>query len=94
MDLITSAVVAAIAHNAPACAAPDILGDAYRRLTAAIGRLAGASDVLAAVASLEAAPDSPGLRLALSKAVARARVPDDMATLFAAQALLELLPGR
>lgn len=95
MDLITKAVAAAIAHGAPAAAsntAPDSLADAYRRLKAAIGQLAGGADVLAAIASLEAAPDIPALRLALSKAVATARAPDDMATLFAAQALLEQLP--
>ena len=90
MDLITSAVAAAIAQGAPG-AAPEAVALPYQRLKAAIGRLAGASDVLAAIASLEAAPDSPALRLALSKAVAAARAPDDMATLFAAQALLEQL---
>lgn len=86
MDLITSAVVAAIAHGAPET---DIVS--YQRLKAAIARLAGASDVLAAIASLEATPAAPALRLALSKAVASAKAPDDMATLFAAQALLEQL---
>jgi len=91
MDLITSAVAAAIAHGAPH-ASPDSITEPYRRLKAAIGRLAGAADVLAAIASLEAAPDTPELRLALSKAVAKARAPDDMAVLFAAQALLEQLP--
>ena len=90
MDLITSAVAAAIAQGAPG-AAPEAVALPYQRLKTAIGRLAGASDVLAAIASLEAAPDSPALRLALSKAVAAARAPDDMATLFAAQALLEQL---
>ena len=90
MDLITSAVAAAIAPGAPG-AAPEAVALPYQRLKTAIGRLAGASDVLAAIASLEAAPDSPALRLALSKAVAAARAPDDMATLFAAQALLEQL---
>lgn len=90
MDLITSAVAAAIAQGAPG-AAPEAVALPYLRLKAAIGRLAGASDVLAAIASLEAAPDSPALRLALSKAVAAAKAPDDMATLFAAQALLEQL---
>lgn len=90
MDLITSAVVAAIAHGAPG-AAPEAVALPYQRLKAAIGLLAGASDVLAAIASLEAASDSPALRLELSKAVAAARAPDDMATLFAAQALLEQL---
>ena len=96
MDLITKAVAAAIDQGAPAAAsntAPDSLADAYRRLKAAIGQLDGGADVLAAIASLEAAPDSPALRLAMSKAVATAKAPDDMATLFAAQALLEqLLP--
>ena len=95
MDLITKAVAAAIAQGAPAAAsntAPDSLADAYRRLKAAIGQLDGGADVLAAIASLETASDSPALRLALSKAVARARAPDDMAVLFAAQALLEQLP--
>ena len=95
MDLITKAVAAAIAQGAPAAAsntAPDSLADAYRRLKAAIGQLAGGADVLAAIASLEAAPDTPALRLALSKAVATARAPDDMAVLFAAQALLKQLP--
>ncbi|WP_426077637.1 alpha/beta hydrolase [Janthinobacterium sp. PSPC3-1] len=91
MDLITSAVAAAIAHGAHH-ASPDSITEPYRRLKAAIGQLAGAADVLAAIASLEAAPDTPELRLALSKAVARARAPDDMAVLFAAQALLEQLP--
>ena len=91
MDLITSAVAAAIAHGAHH-ASPDSITEPYRRLKAAIGQLAGAADVLAAIASLEAAPDTPELRLALSKAVARAKAPDDMAVLFAAQALLEQLP--
>ena len=90
MDLITSAVAAAIAQGAPG-AASEAVALPYQRLKAAIGRLAGASDVLAAIASLEAAPDSQALRLALSKAVAAAKAPDDMATLFAAQALLEQL---
>lgn len=88
MDLITTAVAAALAHGAP-----DSPADAYRRLKVAIGQLAAGADVLAAIASLEAAPDSPALRLALSKAVARARAPDDMAVLFAAQALLAQLPS-
>ena len=86
MDLITSAVAAAIAQGAPEAVALP-----YQRLKAAIGRLTGASDVLAAIASLEADPDSQALRLALSKAVASAKISDDMATLFAAQALLEVL---
>ena len=90
MDLITSAVAAAIAYGAPD-AAPEAVCLSYQRLKAAIGRLAGATDVLAAIASLEAAPGSAALRLALSKAVAAAKIPDDMATLFAAQALLEQL---
>lgn len=91
MDLITKAVAAAIAHGAPH-ASPDSITEPYRRLKAAIGQLAGAADVLAAIASLEAAPDTPELRLALSKAVAKAKAPDDMTVLFAAQALLEQLP--
>jgi len=91
MDLITSAVAAAIDHGAPD-ARLDSINEPYRRLKAAIGQLAGGADVLAAIASLEAAPDTPALRLALSKAVAKARAPDDMAILFAAQALLEQLP--
>lgn len=92
MDLITSAVAAAIDHGAPD-ARLDSINEPYRRLKAAIGQLAGGADVLAAIASLEAAPDTPALRLALSKAVATARAPDDMAVLFAAQALLEQLPA-
>ena len=90
MDLITSAVAAALANGAHDDA-PDQLTQLYQRLKAAIGRLAGATDVLAAIARLEAAPDSQDLRLALSKAVASAKAPDDMVTLFAAQALLEHL---
>ena len=91
MDLITKAVAAAIALGVPD-AGPDAVTEPYRRLKAAIGQLAGGADVLGAIASLEAAPDVPALRLALSKAVAKARAPDDMAVLFAAQALLEQLP--
>lgn len=91
MDLITSAVAAAIAHGAPDTV-PDNVASLYQRLKSAIAQLAGGSEVLAAIASLESGPDSPELRLALSKAVASAKAPDDMATLFAAQALLEQLP--
>ncbi|OBV37736.1 alpha/beta fold hydrolase [Janthinobacterium psychrotolerans] len=90
MDLITSAISAAIAHGAPA--ASENIERLYQRLKAAIGRLAGAAEVLAAITSLEAEPDSPDLRLALSRALASAKAPDDMATLFAAQALLDQLP--
>lgn len=92
MDLITSAVAAALA-NGVSDTGHDSVAEPYRCLTAALARLDGAADVLAAIASLEANADSSELRLALSKALARARAPDDMTTLFAAQALLDQLSG-
>ncbi len=90
MDLITSAVVAAIEHGAPAHA-PEAVLSHYRQIQAAIGKFDSASAILAAIAALEADPADSRLRLALSTALASARVPDDMETLFAAQGLLDAL---
>ena len=90
MDLITSAVVAAIEHGAPGLA-PDAVTAHYQQIKAAIAKFDSASDILAAIAALEAEPANIRLQLALSAALARAKVPDDMETLFAAQGLLDAL---
>ena len=90
MDLITSAVVAAIEHGAPGHA-PEAVATHYRQIKAAIAKFDSASDILAAIAALEAEPANIRLQLALSAALARAKVPDDMETLFAAQGLLDAL---
>ena len=90
MDLITSAVVAAIGHGAPD-RAPEAVASHFRRLMQAIAKFDSAPTILAAIAALEAAPDHPQLQLALSAALATAKVPDDMETLFAAQGLLDAL---
>ena len=90
MDLITSAVVAAIGHGAPGHA-PEAVASHYQRLKLAIARFDSAAAILAAIAALEAEPANTQLQLALSTALATANVPDDMATLFAAQGLLDAL---
>lgn len=90
MDLITSAVVAAIEHGAPDHA-PQAVASHFQRLKLAIAKFDGAAAILAAIAALEAAPADPQLQLALSAALAAANVPDDMETLFAAQGLLDAL---
>lgn len=90
MDLITSAVVAAIAHGAPGHA-PEAVASHYQRLKLAIARFDSAAAILAAIAALEAEPANTQLQLALSAALSTAKVPDDMETLFAAQGLLDAL---
>ncbi|MDN2710298.1 alpha/beta fold hydrolase [Janthinobacterium sp. SUN118] len=90
MDLITSAVVAAIGHGAPGHAA-EAISSRYRQLKTAIAKFDGAATILAAIAALEADPAHPQLRLALAAALSTAKVPDDMETLFAAQGLLDAL---
>ncbi|WP_219118205.1 alpha/beta hydrolase [Janthinobacterium sp. UMAB-56] len=90
MDLITSAVVAAIGHGAPGHASEAVAGH-YQRLKLAVAKFDSAAAILAAIAALEAAPDHPQLQLALSAALSSAKVSDDMETLFAAQSLLEAL---
>lgn len=90
MDLITSAVVAAIGHGAPGHA-PEAVASHYQRLKLAIAKFDGAAAILAAIAALEAEPSNAQLQLALSAALSTAKVPDDMETLFAAQGLLDAL---
>ena len=90
MDLITSAVVAAIGHGAPDHA-PDAIANHYRQIRTAISKFDAAAAIFAAIAALEADPADARLRLALSAALATAKVPDDMETLFAAQGLLDAL---
>lgn len=90
MDLITSAVVAAIGHGAPGHA-PEAVTRHFQSLMRAIAKFDSAAAILAAIAALEAAPASTELQLALSAALATARAPDDMETLFAAQGLLDAL---
>ncbi|APA68509.1 alpha/beta hydrolase [Janthinobacterium sp. 1_2014MBL_MicDiv] len=90
MDLITSAVVAAIGHGAPGHAA-EAISSHYRQLKTAIAKFDSAAAILAAIAALEADPASAPLRLALAAALSTAKVPDDMETLFAAQGLLDAL---
>ena len=90
MDLITSAVVAAIEHGAPGHA-PAAVASHYQRLKQAIAKFDSAAAILAAIAALEAEPSNTQLQLALSAALATAKVPDDMETLFAAQGLLDAL---
>ena len=90
MDLITSAVVAAIEHGAPGLA-PAAVASHYQRLKQAIAKCDSAAAILAAIAALEAEPGNTQLQLALSAALATANVPDDMATLFAAQGVLDAL---
>lgn len=93
MDLISSAIVVAIAHGAPARVPPSV-AERYALLKSAIVRFPNAAQILAIVAEMEAASgqqQEEPLRLALARALSVAKVPDDMATLFAAQALLDLL---
>ena len=90
MDLITSAVVAAIGHGAPGHA-PEAVTSHFRRLMQAIAKFDGAAAILAAIAALEAEPANAQLQLALSASLASANAPDDMETLFAAQGLLDAL---
>jgi esterase/lipase superfamily enzyme len=90
MDLITSAVVAAIEHGAPGHA-PEAVASHYQRLKLAIAKFDAAAAILAAIAALEAAPANTQLQLALAAALSTAKVPDDMETLFAAQGLLDAL---
>lgn len=88
MDLITSAVVAAIGHGAPG-RAPEAVASHYARLKQAIAKFDSAAAILAAIAALEADPADTRLQLALSATLSSAKVPDDMETLFAAQGLLD-----
>ncbi|MDO8047335.1 alpha/beta fold hydrolase [Janthinobacterium sp. SUN211] len=88
MDLITSAVVAAIGHGAPGHA-PEAVASHYERLKQAIAKFDGAAAILAAIAALETEPADTRLQLALAAALSAAKVPDDMETLFAAQGLLD-----
>lgn len=90
MDLITSAVVAAIEHGAPGHA-PEAVASHYQRLKLAIAKFDSAAAILAAIAALEAEPANTQLQLDLSAALSAAKVPDDMETLFAAQGLLDAL---
>ena len=90
MDLITSAVVAAIEHGAPGHA-PEAVATHYRQIKAAIAKFDSASSILAAITALEGDPADTRLQLALSAALASAKVPDDMEALFAAQGLLDAL---
>lgn len=90
MDLITSAVVAAIEQGAPGHA-PEPVSRYYQQLKTAIGKFDGAAVILAAITALEADSSSEPLRLALAQALSTARVGDDMASLFAAQSLLAQL---
>ncbi|HEU4818824.1 alpha/beta hydrolase [Janthinobacterium sp.] len=90
MDLITSAVVAAIEHGAPGHA-PEAVASHYQRLKLAIAKFDGAAAILAAIAALENEPVNTQLQLALAAALSTAKVPDDMETLFAAQGLLDAL---
>ncbi|NHQ92338.1 alpha/beta hydrolase [Janthinobacterium lividum] len=90
MDLITSAVVAAIEHGAPGHA-PEAVASHYQRLKLAIAKFDSAAAILAAIVALEAEAANTQLQLALSAALSAAKVPDDMETLFAAQGLLDAL---
>ena len=90
MDLITSAVVAAIKHGAPGHAS-EAVASHYERLKQAIAKFDSAAAILAAIAALEAEPANTQLQLALAAALSSAKVPDDMETLFAAQGLLDAL---
>ena len=67
MDLITSAVVAAIEHGAPGHA-PETVASHYQRLKQAIAKFDSAAAILAAIAALEAEPSNTPLQLALSAA--------------------------
>jgi len=87
MDLITSAVVAAIEQGAPGHA-PAAIERYYQQLKTAIGKFDSAATILAAITALEADSSSDPLRLALAQALSNAKVADDMASLFAAQGLL------
>src|SRR5450830_1784282 len=87
MDLITSAVVAAIEQGAPGHA-PAAIERYYQQLKTALGKFDSAATILTAITALEADSSSDPLRLALAQALSTAKVPDDMASLFAAQGLL------
>lgn len=87
MDLITSAVVAAIEQGAPGHA-PEAIERYYQQLKTALGKFDSAASILAAITALEADAASAPLRLALAQALSNAKVADDMASLFAAQGLL------
>ncbi|MGK5037009.1 alpha/beta hydrolase [Janthinobacterium sp. LB3P118] len=90
MDLITSAVVAAIGRGAPGHASEAVTSH-FRTLMQAIAKFDSATTILAAIAALEAEPANTQLQLALSAVLSTAKVPDDMGTLFAAQSLLDAL---
>lgn len=87
MDLITSALVAAIEQGAPGHA-PVAIARYYQQLKTALGKFDSAASILAAITALEADAASAPLRLALAQALSNAKVADDMASLFAAQGLL------
>src|SRR5471032_12422 len=87
MDLITSAVVAAIGQGAPDHA-PEPVARYYQQLKTAIGQFDSAAAILAAITALEADSACEPLRLALAQTLSAARVADDMASLLAAQGLL------
>lgn len=94
VDLITSAIVNAIAAGAPSRLAP-VPAERYSLLKAAIAGLPDGASILAIVGALEAAAGDHGstdaLRPDLARALSDARAADDMAILFAAQRLLDQL---
>lgn len=92
MDLITSAILAAIARGAPA-RLPAPLAERCKLLKTALSSLPGGASILDLIATLETMPagQDHALRLKLAQALSEAHAPDDMATLFAAQGLLDQL---
>lgn len=88
MDLITSAIIAAIEHGAPGMATPDIRYR-YQQLKDIISaRLAEADAVLDAITALEGEVASNEQRFMLLQRLSKANAAANMELLFAAQALL------
>lgn len=88
MDLITSAIIAAIEHGAPDRATPEI-GQRYQQLKDIISaRLAEPGAVLDAITALEGEVGSSEQRFMLLQRLSKANAAANMALLFAAQALL------
>jgi hypothetical protein len=95
VELIASAITAAIASGATAAAsdtAKKAIGDAYSGLKALlIKRFGGDSPTINAVNSLEAKPDSKPRRGVLAEELAAAKVESHPEIVSSAQLLLELL---